>query len=797
MKHKSFLTFFFIFLFPFFIFQSAFAADYVISGKLLSIETGKPVEYANILLTTGEGTYSGETGDFQVKSEKLPVKVTISHIAFRDTSFIAYSSSIGNIYLRAEVIAGEEVFVMATRAVKGKSPVAFSTLSIEEIKARYTVEDVPMILAMEPGVYSYSESGNGTGYSYVQIRGFDQSRIAVMMNNVPLNDNESHQVYWVDHGDVLADAEDVQIQRGIGNSLYGSSAFGGSINVLTSIGAKNPEFVVNIGAGSYNTSKIHLKAKSGNLFNDKLNLSARLSQIRSDGYRDFHDTVQKSGAFGVEYDGKNFTHQFRALVGYENSHLMWDGISADEINDREKRRAGYQSYIDDFLQQIYSLNSSWRINDRFHCTNVAYLVRGKGYYQTEKASGYNLADDGGAGDRDDFRDFLISYNLDDYYEGYPWDSMNSRELGFTRRKWIVNNYFGIIPTLTYIRDKYRLDVGGEIRSYTGDHYGEITDFSDPDLSALISKDWHRYYNYIGEKLITTGFAHFAFEPLEKLKLIADLQYQRVHWNMDQKKIGHAVGYQLDAKWNFVNPRLGAIYSFSEELFVFANYGKAQREPADDQIIEADDVWNAPQKASAELIHDYELGGRYRVRQLEIDLNLYRINYKNEQMKNIDIEQEGEYSYYHSDATLHQGMELEVAYQPSSFWTLNLNGSVSQHIFHTGDWKDKIIPNVPCLLLNGSVGVNPTKQINIYMSSRFVGKQYLDNQNLGTNDAYWLLDAGVRYFFKNVELNFKLNNILDKLYSTYGYGYEWGGYYAYYWPGATRNGFISISYKFRK
>jgi len=458
---------------------------------------------------------------------------------------------------------------------------------------------------------------------------------------------------------------------------------------------------------------------------------------------------------------------------------MWDGISANEINDREKRRAGYQSYIDDFLQQIYSLNSSWRINDCLHFGNIAYLVKGRGYYEVFKEG----------------CDFY-SYNLDvnDQYS----DSLEMKlKTDLLRRKWIVNTYFGIIPTLTYIRDKYRLDLGGEIRSYTGDHYGEIADFSDPDLASLISEDWHRYYNYIGEKLITTGFAHFAFEPLEKLKLIADLQYQRVHWNMDQKKIGHAVGYQLDAKWNFVNPRLGAIYSFSEELFVFANYGKAQREPADDQIIEADDVWNAPQKASAELIHDYELGGRYRIRQLEIDLNLYRINYKNEQMKNIDIEQEGEYSYYHSDATLHQGLELEVAYQPSSFWTLNLNGSVSQHIFHIGDWKDKIIPNVPCLLLNGSVGVNPTKQINIYMSSRFVGKQYLDNQNLGANDAYWLLDVGVRYFFKNVELNFKLNNIMDKLYSTYGYGYERGGYYAYYWPGATRNGFISISYKFKK
>ncbi|MDO9547858.1 MAG: TonB-dependent receptor, partial [Candidatus Marinimicrobia bacterium] len=609
-----------------------------------------------------------------------------------------------------------------------------------------------------------------------QIRGFDQSRIAVMMNNVPLNDNESHQDYWVDHGDVLSDAEDVQIQRGIGNSLYGTSAFGGSVNVITSIGSDKPELSLNVGAGSYNTSKIHLKATSGALFNKRVKMSARLSQIKSAGYRDFHDTVQKSGAFGIEYDGKNFTHQFRALVGYENSHLMWDGVSANNINDREKRRAGYQSYIDDFLQQVYSLNSFWRISDRLHFSNVAYLVKGSGYYEVFK-EGCDI----------------YSYNLDvnDQYS----DSLEMElKTDLLRRKWIVNNYFGMIPTLTYIRNKYRLDIGGEIRSYTGDHFGEIAGFSDPDLSSLISEDWHRYYNYIGEKLITTGFAHFTFEPLEKLKLITDLQYQYIHWNMDQKKIGHAVGYQLDARWNFVNPRLGAIYSFSDELFVFANYGKAQREPADDQIIEADDVWNAPQKASAELIHDYELGGRYRVRQLEIDLNLYRINYKNEQMKNIDIEQEGEYSYYHSDATLHQGMEFEVAYQPSSFWTLNLNGSVSQHIFHTGDLKGNTIPNVPSILFNGSLTFRPIDHFTLFLTSRYVGEQYIDNENIGANPDFLLFDGGIRISYRHLELSAKVNNIFDTLYSTFGYGYEWDGYWAYYWPGATRNVFVSVSVK---
>jgi len=124
------------------------------------------------------------------------------------------------------VLEGEEVTVNATRAIAGVTPVSFSNLTSQEIETRYTVEDIPMVLASEPGVWAYSESGNGTGYSYVSIRGFDQSKIGVMVDGVPLNDNESHQVYWVDHGDLLADAKDVQIQRGIGNSLYGSSAFG-------------------------------------------------------------------------------------------------------------------------------------------------------------------------------------------------------------------------------------------------------------------------------------------------------------------------------------------------------------------------------------------------------------------------------------------------------------------------------------------------------------------------------------------------------------------------------------------
>jgi len=364
------------------LFSSLMGASDVITGKVISSRTGQPIEFANIMLDTGAGTYTDTNGEFVLEHGQIPGRITISHIAYKDTSFIARSNELGIIRLNPTVIHGKDVFVTALRAVEGVTPVAFSNVTSEEIKSRYTVEDVPMILAMEPGVYSYSESGNGTGYSYVQIRGFDQSRIAVMLDNVPLNDNESYQVYWVDHAGILADAELVQIQRGVGNSLYGSSAFGGSINVQTAIASDTPEASFTIGGGSYNTSKIVFKLNSGRLFGEKLSIQSRYSQIKTDGYRSYHGSYQSAFSLGIEYRGKRVTNQFRTLIGYENTNLAWDGIPADVINDRVLRRQGSKQYVDNFLQQIYSLNSYWKISEKYRLTNTAYCVHGSGYYRS-------------------------------------------------------------------------------------------------------------------------------------------------------------------------------------------------------------------------------------------------------------------------------------------------------------------------------------------------------------------------------------------------------------------------------
>ncbi len=747
------------------------ADQVVIKGQVVSAKTGQPIELVQITVPESErGTVSDSQGQFSFAVPALPVKLKFLHIAYQKKTLTAKQSDIGIVRLASEVLTGEEVIVSANRAIEGKTPAAFSTLTSREIETHYTVEDVPMILATEPGVYAYSESGNGTGYSYVNIRGFDQSRIAVMLDNVPLNDNESHQVYWVDHADILSNARDVQIQRGIGNSLYGSSAFGGSINVITKIGSQTPELSATLGAGSYNTRKYRLEGHSGDLLGNNFNATLRASRITSQGYREYHNSRQNAFFAGLEHSTHRMKHQFRALVGYENTDLNWWGVPAEHINDREQRRQGYQAYTDDFLQQIYSLNSFYILQDNLFLRNVVYWVDGSGYYENQEVGDY------------------YSYNLDimNTIPDVAEDTMTTRML---RRRWIINHYYGIIPTLTWKRSRSRVDIGGELRRYQGDHFGEVTDFSVSELTVLLGEDWYTYYQYLGQKILATAFMHVTYTPFDKLSITGDLQYQTIDWTLDQQDIGHAPGYQLSANWDFLNPRIGLIYNFTEQFSVFTNYGKAQKEPADNQIIEADDVWSEPQKAAAEVINDYEAGVKYNHSEFVARCNLYHIQYFNEQLKNIDIEQEGEYAYYAAEATIHRGLEFSFQYSPGTHIGLKLNGSLNQNYFSSGTYKNNILPHYPIVLSNLILKSKPLDKLHLYTTVQYVGQQYIDRDNRTKIDGYTLVNMGAELHWHGFTITGKVNNVFNVLYATHGA--KWGD--CYYWPGATRNAYLALSY----
>src|ERR1043166_1524661 len=125
------------------------------------------------------------------------------------------------------------VIVTATQARERETPVTFSTLTQAQLSERYSVQDIPVLLSDLPSMTFYSENGNGIGYNYVNLRGFDQRRLSVMINGVPQNDPEDHNVYWIDFPDLLGSTGSVQVQRGAGSAFYGPPAIGGSVNLIS------------------------------------------------------------------------------------------------------------------------------------------------------------------------------------------------------------------------------------------------------------------------------------------------------------------------------------------------------------------------------------------------------------------------------------------------------------------------------------------------------------------------------------------------------------------------------------
>ena len=249
----------------------ASAQQFSASGMIISDLNENPLPNVNIFHKDG-GTISDENGKFIFETEEID-SLTFSHIGYLSVTLPVSKNML--VVMRPTSLIGNPIEISAYKAISGLSPVSFSSLTRDEIRLKYTAQDIPMVLASEPGVWAYSESGNGTGYSYASIRGFDQSRIAVMIDGVPLNDNESHQVYWVDHGDLLSDVEEIQIQRGIGTNLYGSSSFGGSINATTKIGSDSRTIQLVHGQGNWNTQQYRFKYHSGKDFGEKISFTLR------------------------------------------------------------------------------------------------------------------------------------------------------------------------------------------------------------------------------------------------------------------------------------------------------------------------------------------------------------------------------------------------------------------------------------------------------------------------------------------------------------------------------------------
>ena len=765
-----------------------------IKGKVTDIN-GLPLQGAGITIeNTILGVHTDSEGNYSLSVRKgLVYKLRFSFIGFesqiRDVKF--KGDTVLNIVLLAKSVMTEEVFVNATRAGE-RTPMAYSTVTKEDISKNNIAQDIPYLLGYTPSLVVSSDAGTGVGYTNINIRGTDVKRINVTIDGVPVNDAESHGVWWVDLPDLASSADNIQIQRGVGTSTNGAGAFGATINFQTTNLNREPYAEVNSSYGSFNTSKNTINFGTG-LINKKFAIDARLSKIWSDGYIDRAFSDLKSFYISGTMYGETSILKLMIFSGVEHTYQAWDGVPKDSLaTHRTYNIHNYKNETDNYWQDNYQLHYSKEISSNISANAALHYTHGQGYYenliQNSKYSSFNLPN--------------AIFNT---------DTITSSD--FITQRWLRNDFYGFTYSLNYRKDKISTIIGGGWNQYLGNHFGDIIWAK----TVTYNNDSYRWYQGTGNKKDLNTFLKINYSLTNKLNLYTDLQFRNINYSIggfDE----NLKDVTQNHKYNFFNPKAGFTYNLDEKQKVFSSFGVSQREPDRDDFTDAD-----PGKTPVpEKLFDYEAGYEFHSSILMLKGNLYYMFYHDQLILTGKINNVGATILTNVPKSYRQGIEIETGIQifKNLNWYENL--TISRNIIPvfedlTDNWdnslqdkeilKNKTISFSPSIIAGSVIDYYPFKNFHLSLNTKYVGKQYIDNtQNTERMlKAYLVQNISFLYtiktkIFKEMTCQFVVNNLFDKMYETNAWVYKYieeGSLHVMdgYFPQAGINCMVKFEIKF--
>ena len=247
----------------------------------------EPLVGANLVVEGTElGGVTDSEGKFVIETGTGTFDLTASYIGYvSQTKSVRVGDIVGSVSfdLETDVVALTALEVLASRADE-TTPVAYTNVSKEEMEVRLGSQDIPMILNTTPSVYA-TQQGGGAGDARINVRGFNQRNVAVMINGVPQNDMENGWVYWSNWDGVGDATSSIQMQRGLSAVNLATPSIGGTMNIITDPAAqeKGGKFKQEVGEGGF--LKSTLNYNSG-LIGDKLAVSGTIVRKTGDGFID-------------------------------------------------------------------------------------------------------------------------------------------------------------------------------------------------------------------------------------------------------------------------------------------------------------------------------------------------------------------------------------------------------------------------------------------------------------------------------------------------------------------------------
>lgn len=711
-----------------------------ITGRIIDSTTKETIAGATLKATVNGKvlhTISGEDGRFFLV---IPSKATLELSAVGYMTFTIEAepgTNIGTIALQNNQMAMKEIIVSSNIAIERKTPVAVSTIRAAAIEERIGNKEFPELLRTTPSTY-VTKQGGGFGDSRINVRGFSQTNVAVMINGVPVNDMENGSVYWSNWAGLSDIASNVQVQRGLGASKLSIAAVGGNINIVTKATEMRKGGQASITNGNNEYQKYTVGYSTGKGKNG-LALSFLGSHTRGLGYIDgtSFEAWNYFLTLGWEINAKHtvtltatgapqWHHQRSAGIAYQTFYGNPNDATVVARGPKYNDSWGYYkgkefSWSKNFYHKpVANLNYYWNIDNKTDFSAVIYASIGRGGgtgpigTQNGKTGFTQTKDVNGLVRFDDIQKWNTGTAVTDFgtttsnpqwptagaYQGqYVADGSNN---GIIRRSSMnSHNWYGAVLNLKRdVTSAISVNAGLDLRYYKGLHYRRVEDglgtvayYETKDLNNpnkyVPSNDQDEAIDYNNDGIVKQAGGYLSAEyNKDKWSFFAsgslsNTNYQRIeHFLYDKATDSRWESEKKDFTAYVVKG--GANYRLTEQHNVFANIGYFERAPFFNTVWPNNNNVDVARNITNEKVFSTEIGYGFRSKIVSVNVNLYRTEWKDKNFIKTNTDTSNGLTYRSNIAglkALHQGVELEINSRPTR--KLELQGMLS-----IGDWQYK-------------------------------------------------------------------------------------------------------------
>lgn len=574
----------------------------------------------------------------------------------------------------------------------------------------------------------------------------------------------------------LPQAERIEVIKGPGSALYGSDAIGGIINSVTRPAPPEPETTVNPEYGSYGWKRLLMS--SGSPINDDLGIRLDLNVTENDGYREESGYSRQSATARLDGILGDYTTLKTILSFTHVDQASASGLEADDYYHNPKRNL---THGDMGQREVDALRFSTEFNYEPDSENLFTLTP---YFRHNRM--------------ELMPSWMLSYDPNvriDTFQSYGMLAKYRRNLPDWNVLFITGVDMDYTPSTYEERQITALQSGGIFTDYR--HTGR------------------RNYDFEANQSSISPYVHGEWQATQKLRLDTGLRYDYFYVDYEDRlgaSIPESIGFRnwlrpdsQSLSFDHFSPKLGAVYTLTQEHDIYANYRHGFRVPSATQLFRAGSTTNTTE-LSPVTTDSFEIGLRGKFFDwLHYDTAVYHMIVQDDIVSYIDG---NDRKVTNAGETEHQGVELSLYGQVTPEWGFRTAWSYSNQEYkdYTAiigfpaqeiNYAGYDVGKAPKTLGNSALHYTPRylPKTSFELEWEHMGKYYTDETNTAEYGGHNLLNFRTGYdVTERVEVYGRVMNLTDRRYSTYTSN-QVGDPDIEYRPGLPRTFFVGLRAKF--